>query len=314
MHDYHFPGPIDVHRASKHVVNALKSAPLKLSNKGAIIADVMGLGKTVEAVAGAILRNAIAEAQKKAKKPTLICTPNEAVLVQWADTLIKAGVDRSKIYRFQTKKCGFLQGDIYILCTIYDLQTECRYCFDSGKNYKSPLFPTTPSHLLHVLQVQYKAERGRIKKNRFRRAGESINECIRRALSKYESHCDLTFRTTILDEAHFVRNLKTFWGLAAAMIGLHSESIFPMSGTPYNNSPQDIATLMSFIDPKEVSAREKWWKKATKDSAAHMVLKQIKDWNDNFLIRRGKDVIARQLPPKTISEKQVSLSQAELSA
>jgi SNF2 family DNA or RNA helicase len=309
--DHEFPGPIDLATAdAKQATKVLKNSPWRLSNKGFLIGDVMGLGKTVEAVAGAMLRNAIAKAHKKVEKPTLICTPNEAVLGQWVETFIKAGIDKNKLYRYKTKQTDPFQGDIFVLCTIYDLQTEARYCFNRP-NHQSPLFPTAPKYLLRVLRNQYKAERGRAK-NMYARKGESINGVIRSYLNKYESQCSLTFRTFIFDEAHFARNLTTFWGSAAAMIGLHSECVLPMSGTPYNNRLQDIATLMTFVNPRHASARESWWKQATKNKSASTVLEKVKEWNENYLIRRGKDVLARQLPPKEIRKAIITLSETEV--
>jgi len=75
----------------------------------------------------------------------------------------------------------------------------------------------------------------------------------------------------------------------------------------------DIATLMTFIEPGHPSSREQWWKAATEQGAAKMVVKEIKSWSDNYLIRRGKDVIAVPLPRKTVGHVSLSLSGAEMS-
>jgi SNF2 family DNA or RNA helicase len=85
-----------------------------------------------------------------------------------------------------------------------------------------------------------------------------------------------------------------------------------MSGTPYNNRLQDIATLMTFVNPRHASARESWWKQATKNKSASTVLEKVKEWNENYLIRRGKDVLARQLPPKEIRKAIITLSETEV--
>lgn len=205
-----FPGQLEKCSDACILKERLKTAPWRMSDRGVIIADVMGLGKTVEAVAAAILRNAIAHAQKKPKKPTLICSPNGPVLGQWRDTLIKAGVDRRKIYRFKTKQSKPVKGGIFVLCTIYDLQTEAKCCFEtirkvSGRMeaHKSPLFPDSPTKLLCVLKNQYKAERGKEKNrhNTINNGMVSVNECIRHFLANYESKCSLLFRTVIIDEA-----------------------------------------------------------------------------------------------------------------
>ena len=198
-----FLGDLTLDSSRQQIEEMLERVPWRISNPGMIIADVMGLGKTVEAIAGALLRNALADIKQQPKKPTLICSPNEAVLFQWHQTLIKAGVDTGKIFRFRTKKPVLLTGDIFVLCTMYDLQTEVRYCFDGTKkaSYKSPLFVSAPGKLLEILRNQYRSEKGRMKNKYNNRGKTNVNEVIRRYLGKYDGNCTLTFRTVILDEA-----------------------------------------------------------------------------------------------------------------
>lgn len=85
-----------------------------------------------------------------------------------------------------------------------------------------------------------------------------------------------------------------------------------MSGTPYNNREQDLATLMTFIDPSLPSAREAWWQKATKDGAAARVVEAVKEWSQSYMVRRDKEVLGELLPKKTISTKPISAHPMEL--
>jgi SNF2 family DNA or RNA helicase len=100
--------------------------------------------------------------------------------------------------------------------------------------------------------------------------------------------------------------------MAAALIGLHADFMIAMTGTPYNNGLQDIATLMAFIQPSHKSAYEKWWKKATKNGSAAMVVKAVESWSKAFIIRRGKDVIAHLLKDKVIQKESVRSFALEL--
>ena len=102
-----------------------------------------------------------------------------------------------------------------------------------------------------------------------------------------------------------MKSLKTYWGMAAGVMGLHAGRIIPMSGTPFNNNVQDMATLMTFIDPSAGSAGEKWWKENTKNGEAKAVVEAVKDWSDTYLLRRDKNVISAHLPPKIIKSKSV---------
>ena len=67
------------------------------------------------------------------------------------------------------------------------------------------------------------------------------------------------------------------------------------------------------IDPLDDSAHESWWKQATASSNAKSVVAAISQWNEQFLIRRGKEVIEKNLPKKTTTIKQVGAYPLELS-
>lgn len=69
---------------------------------------------------------------------------------------------------------------------------------------------------------------------------------------------------------------------------------------------------MAFVDPSLDSAREKWWNDATGCKNAPAVVSAVSDWNNKYLIRRDKSVIAKNLPNKTISKKHVAAYPLEL--
>ncbi|CAB9520696.1 regulator of chromatin subfamily A containing DEAD/H box 1 [Seminavis robusta] len=302
-------------------MNSLANAkPRDLAEKGLLVADVMGLGKTIQAVLACLLRNRIAASQGKPRKPTLICSPNESVLSQWHEHLILAGIDPNKIYRFKTKQGQPISGDIYVLCNRYDFQTEARWTFQSIKPdvsiepSRSPLYPNARSELLAVLKNQYRASKGK-EKNRYIAKHErtTINECIVKHLAREcRTNSSAMFRTVVIDEAHFLKSLKTLWGMAAALLGLHTERMLPMTGTPYNNSCQDIASLMTFINPTEHWAAEKWWKRATENGDSRRVAQAVAEWSSTRLLRRDKDVIADKLPGKAVRKVRVSSCPVEL--
>ena len=199
---------------SQPTLEILRTAqPRHENDRGIIMADVMGLGKTVVGVAACILRNAMADAKKQPKKPTFICSPNDAVLKQWHQTLLNAGVDPKKIFRFKTKRHKPLKGDIFILCNRYDLQTEARYIFNYLKNDendasipKSPLFPNSSETLLRILKNQYRADKGKEKNKYNDRFGQRIPicECITHYLAQEAANLSLkeaVFQTVVIDEA-----------------------------------------------------------------------------------------------------------------
>lgn len=85
-----------------------------------------------------------------------------------------------------------------------------------------------------------------------------------------------------------------------------------MTGTPFNNTLQDMATLMSFIQPSHGSAYKRWWVKATDNGTAKSVQKAVKSWSSKYLVRRGKDTIEHFLPKKTVRKESIQAYPFEL--
>ena len=143
------------------VARAMESHPIGADRKrGFLCADEMGLGKTVQSIGAMILRNKWHEAHRKRPLPCLVIGPNDAVLLQWEETLLKAGVNAARITYFKPRSATRLEGGIFVLMTRYNLQTEVRYLLDrvdmrSKEHPSSPLFPNAAKLLLHQLKNQY---------------------------------------------------------------------------------------------------------------------------------------------------------------
>lgn len=95
-----------------------------------------------------------------------------------------------------------------------------------------------------LLIITFRADKGKAK-NLFKRTGESEAACVARVLEtfiedqKFERRSLVaSFRTVIVDEGHFLRNLTSFWGIGAALLGLNAERIVPCTGTPFCNGNQ----------------------------------------------------------------------------
>lgn len=138
--------------------------PIEMKTRGMLLADEMGLGKTIQSIAGMVLRNEWYEAHRNGthrtlkRLPSLVVGPNDAVLLQWEETLVKAGVGPSRIQHF--KQSTRLEGDIFVLLTRYQLQTEVRALLRkvnmrNNEQPTSPLFSNAPKALLHKLKNQY---------------------------------------------------------------------------------------------------------------------------------------------------------------
>ena len=70
--------------------DTVEQAPLT-ADRHLILADQMGLGKTVSTLAGAVLRRAVAAFHSRhAPKAVLVITPNAAVMHQWSEHIDRA--------------------------------------------------------------------------------------------------------------------------------------------------------------------------------------------------------------------------------
>ena len=114
----------------------------------------------MESIVGMILRNKWHDAHGKRPLPSLIVAPNDNVLKQWYETLVKAGVSASRIRYYKPRSSTKLEGNVFLLMTRYNLQTDIRALFgkvnmNNKEHPTSPLFPNAPKTLLHQMKNQY---------------------------------------------------------------------------------------------------------------------------------------------------------------
>ena len=101
--------------------------------------------------------------------------------------------------------------------------------------------------------------------------------------------------------------------MGSALLGMYSNRTALLSGTPYNNSSQDMATQMTMIDANHPAADVEWWKEATSDISLDKVVKNITSWREVYMLRRDKTLLSKTLPPKTSSKVEVSPYMTEMS-
>lgn len=132
-----------------------------------------------------------------------------------------------------------LKGDIYVLCNRYNLQTEVRYIWggqDTDKFSLSALLPNAKKKMMECLRNQYLASKGKAKNEHIDQGdGVSVSDVITDCLGEY-TNTTHTYQTVCIDESHFLKNLETYYGIAAGLLGLHSRRMMVLSGTPYCKS------------------------------------------------------------------------------
>ncbi|PSN67187.1 hypothetical protein BS50DRAFT_573926 [Corynespora cassiicola Philippines] len=118
------------------------------------------------------------------------------------------------------------------------------------------------------------------------------------------------WRRIILDEAHLIRNLKT--RMARAICELEAECRWAVTGTPIQNHLSDLTALLKFIrahpydDPKQFDLDiSKMWKSGDDEEA----VKRLKRLASCLVLRRAKKTI--DLPARRDTECPVDFSKAE---
>jgi len=229
----------------------VKDLPYPLTH-GGILADQMGLGKTVESLAGCVLRHAAAAAKcAKATKPkTLIITPNDAVSEQWKQHLLLGGVTLSDIYmagktklksskdlgkknvRVKPTQTWQIMTRYYMSAKMQVLIKTARLnAVDDMKMAQSPFWPGLSKPDAKKLVNLYYAPKGRKKRGKQSKDENYIGDMLRFFKAQRKKDREATWCTVVIDEAHFLKNPLTFWGVGAGLLGCHAQRVICATGT-----------------------------------------------------------------------------------
>lgn len=121
------------------------------------------------------------------------------------------------------------------------------------------------------------------------------------------------YALVVLDEAHVLKNPKTAGFKAAAT--LKADQIVALTGTPVENRLTDLWSLASLTNPGLLGTYEAFRKtyrtpiEKQGDAAARAALsRRLRP----FMLRRTKDAVAADLPPKTIIPERIELGGSQL--
>lgn len=120
---------------------------------------------------------------------------------------------------------------------------------------------------------------------------------IQRDIDYYQKH---NFQTIILDESQNVKNDAT--KTTKAVRRLNGNNIFALSGTPIENNLNELWSLFSIILPGLFRS-----KKAFNDMSEKRIAQKI----SVFVLRRMKEDVLDDLPPKTETIEYIELSEAQ---
>lgn len=112
------------------------------------------------------------------------------------------------------------------------------------------------------------------------------------------------YAAVILDEASYIRNPDTL--VAKAVCGLESPVRVAMTGTPVENSVQDLWSLMRFLQPGFLGGQRDFAERyakplasaSTDPATAARMARRLRTRLGPFVLRRTKKEVARELPDK----------------
>ncbi|HXD87723.1 MAG TPA: SNF2-related protein, partial [Urbifossiella sp.] len=103
------------------------------------------------------------------------------------------------------------------------------------------------------------------------------------------------FDVVVLDEAQRIKNADS--KTARVVHSLHRGRSWALTGTPIENHPDDLVNLFAFIDPGRIPAETP--------------PRRIPQYTSDCILRRTKDVVQSDMPPKLIRDLEVELTPAQ---
>ena len=111
---------------------------------------------------------------------------------------------------------------------------------------------------------------------------------------------ELQFHIVILDEAQAIKNPRSL--AFRAVRSVNARSRLCISGTPVENNLEELWALFHFLMPEllgEIGAFSKRFRHPIEREGNEVRLAQLRDRVSPFILRRMKESVARDLPPKT---------------
>ncbi len=109
---------------------------------------------------------------------------------------------------------------------------------------------------------------------------------------------EVEFGYAILDEAQFIKNPDA--KVTHACLALRARHRLVLTGTPMENHPLDLWTLFQFLMPGLLGGRRPFEAMAKEETDAFIA--RLRRQITPFVLRRTKDEVIRDLPPKVESE------------
>lgn len=304
----------------------IKGAHKIVADRYVILADPMGLGKTLTAIATTDMAQA-ATVDASPEHPWLGIEKEVYVHAKWVNG--ETGEERKGYIGYDERKRMEADYNWQQIPAHYEVKIVDAVERPVGRrilyicpapllrNVMAEFHQWNPKRNVTFIGAMSKAERNFFLDNIMPQVPDCVvivnYEAWRRDLQLLAKLASYKFDTVIIDEAHMTKNQKTSaWkGVNYMVQGANRpEYVIPMTGTPILNRPQELFTLLNMVNPDEFRVENDFlysyceqyedstgmmrWKfrAGGLDSLQHKISK-------NFL-RRTKDQAGIKLPPKTI--------------
>jgi SNF2 family DNA or RNA helicase len=139
-----------------------------------------------------------------------------------------------------------------------------------------------------------------------RRAGWLVSNCPLKVVNYelltrdagYLSEESAAFDVVVLDEAQRIKNRES--KTAKVVQSIRRQRSWALTGTPIENRPEDLVNLFAFIDPKRVPT--------------HTPACQLPELTGDCILRRTKEDVLTDLPPKIVRDAVLELTPAQREA
>ena len=180
--------------------------------------------------------------------------------------------------------------------------------FYAGSN-RCELIPKIKSGKIDVLLVSYHtlgAEFKKIYGNKAEAKNAGYGEEPIKKKSKQESLFDITFHRFVLDEAHTIRSCKT--GFFKSCLEVKADRKLALTGTPFVNRPDDIHSLLSFLEVAPLADKAIFKRAVTIpiQSGHDIGLSRLRTTMAHIALRRSKALANIKLVGKDVQLRSVS--------
>lgn len=169
--------------------------------------------------------------------------------------------------------------DVFVLMSYKTLTRECqimytcKYCYHKQRQlilFVQEQYNTTCEHCEMPIRL-----------TRTRQPHQPKNTVVAKPTSILPF---VHWNNIVLDEAHLTRNPKTHRYSACRMVTRHAQYVYALTGTPFNNTIQDMATLASLVlSPSHPSAKSEYW----------LHDHHVAQWKRQYFMRRLKHAVLK---------------------